>query len=78
MVGYFIFDEVLAWTYVLCSLKTNDTYGKEHINHVDSINYLHMGGQATNTDNSKQWFHIQISTIWWFNHKNKHWCDAIY
>ena len=39
--------------YFVC-LKTNDTYGKELINYVDSINYLHMGGQATNTDNSKQ------------------------
>ena len=41
-------------TYVLCFLKTNDNYGKELINYVDSINYLHMGGQATNTDNSKR------------------------
>ena len=54
LVCYFVFDEVLACTYVLCCLKTNDTYGKELINYVDSINYLHMGGQATNTDNSKQ------------------------
>ena len=30
------------------------SYGKELINYVDSINYLHMGGQATNTDNSKR------------------------
>ena len=50
---YFTLYLMKTW-HVLCCLKTNGTYGIQLINYVDSINYLHMGGQATNTDNSKQ------------------------
>ena len=51
---WYVTLSLMKFWHVLCCLKINDTYGKELINYVDSINYLHMGGQATNTDNSKQ------------------------